>query len=509
MRRKPRILVLLHIIVIMAVIGVTPSCSGGKSGTESRRQLIEVYDSAENTIRDEGDYPHSLELYLSFIRGAENDPALESRLMRAYVSVAVIYASFSDMEHAIVYNKLAYPLARRLGDTRFAELSLTNLAHIYMEMGNFLEASAMADSLLALDAADSRTLMFHHSMIRGKVAQHDACYQESLGYFRKADSAANHARLSNYERSAPPGLIAGYYEMANMPDSQLFYLNKEWQLLENDKDPQPRAESARRLMIFHTAHGNLEEARRFQREYFSLTDSLVNVRQFMSVNARHQQSEIDSRGLQIDTLSRESSHQRTIIVVISLLLVLAVAFIIVIISQKRRLDAAYKALFDKDRQLMGIVPDRHEQEPQNEDPEIAEEPEEDMACVDSDPKEEERNRTLYDRIVAGMDATRDWLSPDFGLGNVVAMAGSNVAYVSKVVKLYSGQNVPAFINEYRIREACRRILDEDNYGNITFAAIGESVGFSSQVSFNRTFKKVTGITPSLYRKMASEEHRKV
>lgn len=65
-----------------------------------------------------------------------------------------------------------------------------------------------------------------------------------------------------------------------------------------------------------------------------------------------------------------------------------------------------------------------------------------------------------------------------------------------------------FINEYRIREACRRLLDDENYGNITFSAIGESVGFSSQVSFNRTFKKVTGITPSLYRKMAEEERRK-
>ena len=122
--------------------------------------------------------------------------------------------------------------------------------------------------------------------------------------------------------------------------------------------------------------------------------------------------------------------------------------------------------------------------------------------------EEGRNRDLYDRIVKLMETTRDYLNPDFGLGNLVSMAGSNVAYVSKAVKQYSGLNVPSFINEYRIREACRRILDEANFGNITFAAIGESVGFSSQVSFNRAFKKVTGLTPSLYQKMVSDKRRK-
>lgn len=129
-------------------------------------------------------------------------------------------------------------------------------------------------------------------------------------------------------------------------------------------------------------------------------------------------------------------------------------------------------------------------------------------CIDdSDPKEE-RHRELFDRILLLMETSADYLNPDYGLSNLVVEAGSNAAYVSKVVKRFSGQSVPMFINEYRIREACRRLLDDENYGNITFSAIGESVGFSSQVSFNRTFKKVTGITPSLYRKMAEEERRK-
>lgn len=68
-------------------------------------------------------------------------------------------------------------------------------------------------------------------------------------------------------------------------------------------------------------------------------------------------------------------------------------------------------------------------------------------------------------------------------------------------------NVPSFINEYRVREACRRIADDAGFRNLTFAAIGESVGFSSQVSFNRAFKKATGMPPSVYHKMAMTNRR--
>lgn len=77
--------------------------------------------------------------------------------------------------------------------------------------------------------------------------------------------------------------MARYYEKINMPDSQLVYLDRVWELVEADNDPQPKAECARWLMNYHTKHGNLAEARKYQVEYLKLTDSLVNLQQFLSV----------------------------------------------------------------------------------------------------------------------------------------------------------------------------------------------------------------------------------
>lgn len=490
---------ILHILLFFLFTGLAVSCNVDMADYESRRQLDDIFNEAENTIRDQGNYPRALDLYLTFIRGAENDAALENQLMTAYISVAVIYGAFNDIDNAITYNRRAYSMARKLGDTRISELALTNLAQSYLAENDYSRASQTADTLLLLNAGESRTLVFHHSIIKGEVAMQFDNHAEALKYFHRADSVARASELTHYEQSAPLELMAHYFDKMNMPDSQLVYLNRVWKLVNADKDPQPKAECARMLMQFHTRHGNISDAREFQEAYLQLTDSLVNMRHFLSVSAQHQQSQINSKGSEIDHLQREAFYHRTIIAITASLLTLAIVFIIVIIRQKRSLNTAYRALFDKGQRLMGIEPHTAE----NSSPQLSTLCEGEITPETKSARDEDsRNRALFDKIVALMESSRDYLNPDFGLSNLVSMAESNVAYVSKVIKLYADMNVPSFINEYRVREACRRLLDEATFGNMTFAAIGESVGFSSQVSFNRAFKKATGMPPSVYQKMA-------
>lgn len=493
-----------HILLIVfyaLALSLLSACNGHRPDSEARRQLLEIFDDAETTIRDQGNYPKSLDLYLNFIREADDDPTLERELMTAYISVAVIYGSYNDIENAIAYNIRAYELARKLDDTRISELALTNLAQSYLERHDYCKASQMADSLLSLDATASNTIEFHHSLIRAEVALENESYDDAKLFIMRADSVARNSGLSPYEQSAPLELLAHYYERQGMSDAQLGCLNGVWDLVNKGRDPQPKAESARALMQFHMLHGNIDDARKFQDAYLSLTDSLVNLGQFLSVSAHHQQSQMNSKGDKINTLQREALYHKAIIAVIASLLILAIVFIGVIIYQKRSLNSAYHALFDKSQQLMGITSETPPPSDLDKSAETS------QRCCTSIKDDDERNRLLYDRIVKTMDTTRDYLKPDFGLSNLVAMVDSNVAYVSKVVKIYSNMNVPSFINEYRVREACRRIADDPSFSKLTFAAIGESVGFSSQVSFNRAFKKATGMPPSVYHKMATSNRR--
>jgi len=71
-----------------------------------------------------------------------------------------------------------------------------------------------------------------------------------------------------------------------------------------------------------------------------------------------------------------------------------------------------------------------------------------------------------------------------------------------------GKNLHQLISEYRIKEACRRISDQDQYGRYTIEAIAASVGFKSRTNFSTNFKKVTGLTPSQYLREAQKTAQK-
>ncbi|AOW20420.1 helix-turn-helix domain-containing protein [Urechidicola croceus] len=68
-------------------------------------------------------------------------------------------------------------------------------------------------------------------------------------------------------------------------------------------------------------------------------------------------------------------------------------------------------------------------------------------------------------------------------------------HISEVLNLHLNKSFQEFINEYRV-EAFIRNLQESHFSNYTLFGIANEVGFNSKSSFNATFKKVKGITPT-------------
>jgi AraC-like DNA-binding protein len=76
--------------------------------------------------------------------------------------------------------------------------------------------------------------------------------------------------------------------------------------------------------------------------------------------------------------------------------------------------------------------------------------------------------------------------------------------VSQVIHEHCGLNFNAFLNQYRIKEACKRMSDTTRYGNYTIEAIANDVGFRSRSAFASSFKRITGLTPSEYQRFAQD-----
>ena len=108
-------------------------------------------------------------------------------------------------------------------------------------------------------------------------------------------------------------------------------------------------------------------------------------------------------------------------------------------------------------------------------------------------------RTFFTALVFALSMTMPAAQQDDMVRKWITLSSQQVIHEKW------GENFNSFLNSYRIKEACRRLGDIDHYGQLTIEAIASGVGFRSRTSFVTSFKRITGLTPSEYQRLAREE----
>ena len=115
--------------------------------------------------------------------------------------------------------------------------------------------------------------------------------------------------------------------------------------------------------------------------------------------------------------------------------------------------------------------------------------------------EKDKLSDLMHRILYVMETSEEIYNNSFSLDRLTELVdGGSRYYVSQTLNEHYHQSFSNIVNDYRIREACRRINDTEHYGHLTIEGIAQSVGFKSYPNFVSNFKKFTGLTPNVYRK---------
>ncbi len=96
-----------------------------------------------------------------------------------------------------------------------------------------------------------------------------------------------------------------------------------------------------------------------------------------------------------------------------------------------------------------------------------------------------------------MEDQRPYLNPKLTLSALAEMVDTNVHTLSKVINDGFGVNFNDFVNTYRVEEFKSRVV-QDEFKNHTFLSIALMSGFNSKTAFNRSFKKITKVTPREY-----------
>lgn len=89
--------------------------------------------------------------------------------------------------------------------------------------------------------------------------------------------------------------------------------------------------------------------------------------------------------------------------------------------------------------------------------------------------------------------------------DLAVLCESNSKYVSQVINERIGMSFSQYLNECRVSVARRRFMDFENFGHLTVEAIVTQLGYKSRSTFSKTFKRITGLTPTEFQRMAKEK----
>jgi len=110
-------------------------------------------------------------------------------------------------------------------------------------------------------------------------------------------------------------------------------------------------------------------------------------------------------------------------------------------------------------------------------------------------KDEEKD--FIQQLLKHMEEKKPYLQPEITIKMLSEELNVSSEYLSETINNTLNKNFFDFINYYRVEEFKNQCKNEKNK-HLSILGLASECGFNSKATFNRVFKKVTGLTPSEY-----------
>ncbi len=109
------------------------------------------------------------------------------------------------------------------------------------------------------------------------------------------------------------------------------------------------------------------------------------------------------------------------------------------------------------------------------------------------------------KIESHMAERRPYLDGELTLTSLAGQLGINPNQLSQVLNEGLGENFYRFVNRYRVEES-KRLLRDPAFARYNILGIAFQAGFNTKSTFNKTFKELTGLSPSEFVKQHRPGH---
>ncbi len=438
--------------------------------------------------------------------GVENSKTLAT----VYMNMANLYSIFSEhvkssefMDEAISLYKQSINLACENKRWTIVCASFCNLTDFDQ---NFSHVNSYKDAVktFARLKIPANTPLYKYSRLRCQAVQAyiDKNPSEATAFLIQSIDNIDDSISHEAWKAQALTLTASLYLKRGMPDSALHYINRILDAPHGYWGNDVKANAYKLLRSVYAEKGEKEKAQEAYGQMLVLRDSLYNVDNLSSIENMKFLNDLAMQKHRSALMLAEANHKKKIrewaVAGSCLLLLLVVAVLLFVMARNRRLRSRYLMLYEKQQEILRKEKEEKrilEQEANTDT----------MASAQTSYTAPQSAVSQKMRILAVMEETDEKFSPDFSLDRLAELVGISPRALSAVLNDSLGKTFRDLLNQYRVREACKRLSDVEHYGGLTIEAISQGVGYRSRTSLVTAFKKETGLTPSDYQRIAKNE----
>ena len=538
-------IVIMFFLTFLVVYNANTSISyDQKPPLETPTQQADRYLTALQKKYAEGHY-ESHKAYSDSLLGIATKHNLAKMQVLAYTNQAVYFKNRGERLKAIELYHLALEKCDDIPeDTRAKLIVLVNMGNIYHNIGSYKKSIAYMEDVLQLIGTSENYQMIAAAALMGlgnNYAEFED-YDKSLYYYKKVkaigekidnesvilpatnnisdtyitlkaykkalavnDSISNLAALKKPTKTRASFLLntgVAHYYLKNSKEA-LLYLNECQELSKEKNILEIQMYTHEFLAKVYEQNGNFKSSVSEQKQYATIRELYLKDKKDAS-NA-DLNNEIDAK---TETLAKQNkalevlSKNKTIAQILGISMLFLCCILLYNVKRKKKLKVAQTKL---QKQYKALQNDFSSLKNESTDASLSETSTEVLNVVKpyKNSSLTPQKRDAYkDSILAFMASEKPFLDPDMTQADLAEQLGISSHHFSEVLHYNIQQNFYNFINSYRILEA-QNLMKSAHYKDAKIIAIAFDSGFKSKSTFNRIFKKHTGITPSEFKQKTS------
>lgn len=323
-----------------------------------------LYMNKANSLNEAARYDEAIEMHLQSIRIKERIKD-ERGLMQSYNNIALVYLRTKEHESAIDFFRRANQLATKFNNKTTLGYNNTNLATLYISMKKTDSVGVFFDQALAAFTETGEKpglgLVYHNY---GNFLFEQGKLDEAETMLRKA-MEIRQSTQSKYDVASSMNVLGALLTKKGKMKEAEGYLLQSMALLKGESSNRQQ-DLYKYLSDHYKAAGDFEEAYKYQANYITMRDTLVNQDEVANMLRAQSQYEVEKKEAQLALEKKENelksariNNKNQQLIFLGVALALAVLLSLVFFVNYRNKKQHAVALEQKNSQIETLIRELH------------------------------------------------------------------------------------------------------------------------------------------------------